>query len=96
MKLNSFRDKSESSITMLQKQESLLMKKKEMAIEPVRGALFFKQARMRKFVISGLRYKLALALLRGSKTFHGQVYIRFTMESLIDTLFLDFTGESII
>ena len=70
--------------------------KKQMAIEPVRGVLFFKQARMRKFVISGLRYKLALALLRGSKTFHGQVYIRFTMESLIDTLFLDFTGESII
>jgi aminopeptidase N len=56
--------------------------------------LYRTDANKRAEIIKDVSYKIGYALIRGGKTFHGQVLIKFTLSSVEDT-FLDYTGESL-
>ena len=56
--------------------------------------LYKTDANKRGKMITDVSYRIALALIRGGKNFHGQVQVKFTLTKLEDT-FLDYTGESL-
>lgn len=56
--------------------------------------LYKTEAAKRAELISDVSYRIAYALLRGGKTFLGQVKVQFTMSTVDDT-FLDYAGETV-
>jgi hypothetical protein len=51
----------------------------------------------RSKAITDVNYTLALALLRGGKTFHGDVKIAFTLKEVpADGLFVDYKGKMVL
>ena len=59
--------------------------------------LYKKEAFKRSGDVSKVSYKIGYALIRGGKSYHGRVEMKFTLVggSLPDDLFADFHGESI-
>lgn len=56
--------------------------------------LYKTEANKRSKMIQDVSYRIAYALIRGGKTFHGQVQVKFTLTEMDDT-FLDYAGESL-
>ena len=60
--------------------------------------LFKNESIQRAKDVSDVSYKLALALIRGGKTFHGHVLINFSLNSqsaASDGIFVDYHGEKV-
>lgn len=57
--------------------------------------LYKTDAAKRASIVSDVQYQIAYSLLRGGKTFLGQVKIQFTMAGEVEDTFLDYAGEAV-
>jgi len=49
----------------------------------------------RSQVVGDVRYRSAMALIKGSKTFLGNVVVTFTLTNVSEKVFIDYKGRAI-
>jgi hypothetical protein len=49
----------------------------------------------RSQIVGDVRYRLAMALIKGGKTFLGNVVVTFTLTNVSEKVFIDYKGRAI-